>query len=412
MTWQVTGASEPGTSHLKDGRHCDDAHASWWDEGAGVLVLAVADGAGSAAHGAEAARIAVDVVVEACQHRLPQLKRGKVDTPARWEAFMHYVVHAVRYQLEQRAARVPSEAVKGARHKAGDAGSHPQGAPHGLEHEPSRLTGAPVASQHDEALDANEPGAMAQSAQDHDAASTQRGLAPAAPDRSAAPETVAQALELLELETFALEAKDASGNPTPGTEGPTDDVSDASDLVGPSIGAASPPSESAARGVQADAPASLRDFATTLLAAVVTECWLACIQIGDGVIVVRRDGALEALTHPAKGEYANQTDFVTADVYTETTQSRILRNHGVDAIALMSDGLERLAIELATNTPHAAFFRNLFAFAGSRELGHDERHAALSQELRSEKVNRLTDDDKTLLVAVRAKASRPHPPCL
>ena len=45
--WRVTGASVPGVSHLRSGLPCQDAHA-WRQEAGGVLIAAVADGAGSA----------------------------------------------------------------------------------------------------------------------------------------------------------------------------------------------------------------------------------------------------------------------------------------------------------------------------------------------------------------------------
>ena len=403
MTWQVTGASEPGTSHLEDGRQCDDAHASWFDERAGVLVLAVADGAGSAAHGAEAARIAVDTVIEACQHRLPQLKRGKVDTPERWEAFLHYLVHAVRYDLERRAARWPSKTVSDIRRRVSERSS-PIGPPPGqFEPKPSQASSAPAAMPHlGDGRDVQRPGSSLGQALSHDGAPTGGTVELVEAEHAAAPATVAHALESLELAMSTPDAEGTSGGRRSSAGAPSDDAGRAPDLGWASIDPLAPPLGRAQRDDHPKPAAALRDFATPLLVTVVTESWLACVQIGDGVIVLRRDGVLEALTRPAKGEYANQTDFVTADLYAETAQSCVLRNHGADAIALMSDGLERLAIELATNTPHAAFFRNLFTFAGSPDLGHDQRQAALSQELRSDKVNRLTDDDKTLLVAVRA----------
>jgi hypothetical protein len=45
MRWSVIGASVTGTSHLKLGRGCDDAHG--WRVGEDLTVLAIADGAGS-----------------------------------------------------------------------------------------------------------------------------------------------------------------------------------------------------------------------------------------------------------------------------------------------------------------------------------------------------------------------------
>ena len=45
--WQVLGASVPGAGHVRGGQDCQDAHR-WRALPGGVLVVAVADGAGSA----------------------------------------------------------------------------------------------------------------------------------------------------------------------------------------------------------------------------------------------------------------------------------------------------------------------------------------------------------------------------
>ena len=55
--WKIIGASVAGTSHLKQGKTCDDAHAHWQDED-GSLLLVVADGAGSARYAEKGARVA------------------------------------------------------------------------------------------------------------------------------------------------------------------------------------------------------------------------------------------------------------------------------------------------------------------------------------------------------------------
>lgn len=61
--WRVVPASVPGTSHEKRGLPCQDAH-HWNRLSQGVLVAAVADGAGSAPLGEVGAAIAVQTAVE------------------------------------------------------------------------------------------------------------------------------------------------------------------------------------------------------------------------------------------------------------------------------------------------------------------------------------------------------------
>lgn len=67
--WRVLSASVTGTSHEKRSQPCQDAHC-WQRFPTGVLVAAVADGAGSASLGEVGAQIAVGVAV---------------DTVGRWE---------------------------------------------------------------------------------------------------------------------------------------------------------------------------------------------------------------------------------------------------------------------------------------------------------------------------------------
>ncbi|MBI4757377.1 MAG: protein phosphatase 2C domain-containing protein [Betaproteobacteria bacterium] len=56
--WQVIGASVPGTSHTRSGLPCQDAHG--WRVAGQHVVLAVADGLGSASMSGRGARLAVE----------------------------------------------------------------------------------------------------------------------------------------------------------------------------------------------------------------------------------------------------------------------------------------------------------------------------------------------------------------
>ncbi|MFN2251134.1 MAG: protein phosphatase 2C domain-containing protein, partial [Anaerolineae bacterium] len=67
--WRVVAASVTGTSHAARGVDCQDAHA-YVVRPDGTLILAVADGAGSADQSADGARIAVERVIEVIDARL------------------------------------------------------------------------------------------------------------------------------------------------------------------------------------------------------------------------------------------------------------------------------------------------------------------------------------------------------
>src|SRR4026209_2083903 len=61
-SWRLLGASVPGTSHLKTGLPCQDAHRFVVLEN-GVVIAAVADGAGSAKHADRGSLLAVEHAV-------------------------------------------------------------------------------------------------------------------------------------------------------------------------------------------------------------------------------------------------------------------------------------------------------------------------------------------------------------
>jgi len=155
--------------------------------------------------------------------------------------------------------------------------------------------------------------------------------------------------------------------------------------------------EAAKRGVAA------RELACTLLAVIATPAGGAALQIGDGVIVVRDLGEQwRWLFWPQKGEYANATFFLTDDSALDEAQVTSLP-HDVQDIAMLSDGLENLALHFATRTAHAPFFRGAFETVySSREQGElVGLSAALSTFLRSPAIRARTDDDVSLVLATR-----------
>lgn len=155
--------------------------------------------------------------------------------------------------------------------------------------------------------------------------------------------------------------------------------------------------EAAARGVAA------RELACTLLAVIATPAAGAALQIGDGVIVIRDlSEAWRWLFWPQKGEYANATFFLTDDSALDEAQVTVLP-HDVQDIAMLSDGLENLALHFATRTAHAPFFSGAFASVySSPEQGElVDLSEALSNFLRSPAIRARTDDDVSLVLATR-----------
>jgi hypothetical protein len=142
-----------------------------------------------------------------------------------------------------------------------------------------------------------------------------------------------------------------------------------------------------------------RDFACTLLGVISLPCASLVLQIGDGGVVVDAGDGLEVSIVPMSGEYANMTHFVTDENAVEILKTK-LYNAPLAQVAVFSDGIQRLALNMASNTPHAPFFAPFFRALESAPRDHEEQlHQSLIRFLTSEAVNARTDDDKTLVVA-------------
>lgn len=150
----------------------------------------------------------------------------------------------------------------------------------------------------------------------------------------------------------------------------------------------------------------LEDLACTLLAFLATPSWVAAMQIGDGFVVVsygqaERGGVpanadYQLLFRPDRGEFANQTTFVTAADALATMQVKVVAQPP-RFIAVATDGIERVALRLQDWTPFAPFFSPLEEYlveTPNPEADDDY----LMGFLTSERLNQKTDDDKTLVL--------------
>lgn len=145
-----------------------------------------------------------------------------------------------------------------------------------------------------------------------------------------------------------------------------------------------------------------RDFACTFLGVIVLPTAALAFQVGDGGIVLDAGQGLELAVEPMSGEYANMTHFVTDDDAVTVLKSHVYQAP-VTKVAAFSDGLQRLALNMADSTPHEPFFAPFYKVLSSVGEGkEDQLTAALVDFLNSERVNERTDDDKTLALALLA----------
>ena len=146
------------------------------------------------------------------------------------------------------------------------------------------------------------------------------------------------------------------------------------------------------------------DYAATLALAIVTPELVVSGLIGDCAVVIGTEaGELHSLCQPQRGAYANSTYFATHHQLAARLDIQFWEQP-VRHVALLSDGLLSLAMNIEKNQPHAPFFRPLFAFAAEAASDHADVTKPvqdLAALLDSERVNQRTHDDKTLVLITR-----------
>lgn len=150
------------------------------------------------------------------------------------------------------------------------------------------------------------------------------------------------------------------------------------------------------RGVEA------RDFAATLVCAISDGQRSVFTHVGDGCAVARTKstGQWLAPTWPDHGEYASTTTFVTDQPAAKVRVSET--DDAFDVLALFSDGIERMVLDMTSRKPAERFFAVVAAPVLGSPVSRG-KDAALSSQLQayldSEHVCSRTDDDKTLVIA-------------
>lgn len=158
---------------------------------------------------------------------------------------------------------------------------------------------------------------------------------------------------------------------------------------------------------QADADAQpINHYACTFLGAIVGERGSVYVQLGDGAIVVKSEAEsgqdYEWIFWPQHGEYANSTYFVTQEGVEPLLQ--VKTGLPVDEIALFTDGIERLVLDMTQKTVHGPAFKPIFDWLATTVPERSGQPSlALTAYLDSDHINRRTDDDKSLVMATCAQ---------
>ena len=146
----------------------------------------------------------------------------------------------------------------------------------------------------------------------------------------------------------------------------------------------------------------LEELATTLLLLVHCRDTLAAAQIGDGAAVISTaPGEYHTFARPQRGEYVNETTALTSKRALQRCEITIARTHSpLLEIAMLTDGLLNVSLDAASLQPHPPFFASMAGWL--RDYPQDSHPGpGLRDTISSEMVTRRTDDDLTLLLAVR-----------
>lgn len=147
----------------------------------------------------------------------------------------------------------------------------------------------------------------------------------------------------------------------------------------------------------------IRQLACTILGGIVLEKSAYFLQIGDGAIVVRHEDILAPVFWPQSGEYANTTNFLTDSESEERLEFKTLGI--VHELAIFTDGLERLLLRFDIKSVHEPAVKPMLKYLS--EATQEQLVVMgdqLEEFLESPQVNSRTDDDKTLILAIRTSS--------
>jgi FtsH-binding integral membrane protein len=154
-----------------------------------------------------------------------------------------------------------------------------------------------------------------------------------------------------------------------------------------------------------DLKVAVYELSCTLLVFVASDHYISAMQIGDGFIVVSMEGKdeYELLFSPQKGEFINETTFLTSGDALKKMQVQV-RSGNPSFICASTDGLEKVALQLNGWTAHQNFF-SLFKERLEKVANGEDEARYIEDFLNSARLNSRTDDDKTLLICLLSKSS-------
>ena len=162
----------------------------------------------------------------------------------------------------------------------------------------------------------------------------------------------------------------------------------------------------AAQGVPA------RELACPLTVAFASAELFTAAQVGDGAVIAFDigSGGTRTLCDAHTGEYANETTFITSRSRPhEIASVGHASGHDYDGLALITDGLQNLALKMPEREAFPGFWNpilNDLAYTDEPEAIPDRLHAFIS----GERVQSRTTDDVTIAIAARKSRNTQEEP--
>lgn len=142
---------------------------------------------------------------------------------------------------------------------------------------------------------------------------------------------------------------------------------------------------------------SIDELACTLTVVAMAPNGVTVGQIGDGIVVARLSNQdYTLLIEPDRGEYVNETSFVTDGDAADRLRIRALEGP-VRFVSAATDGLAAVSVDNRARTPHAPFFSPFDRFT-CQSNSAVEVHDGIRDFLGSDRLSAKVEDDLMLMV--------------
>ncbi len=148
-----------------------------------------------------------------------------------------------------------------------------------------------------------------------------------------------------------------------------------------------------------------RDYATTAALAILGPDGCVFASVGDSVLVTRGPSGYQPVFWPENGEFASTTSFLTEGDFGDHLQFEA-RSSAVEELAMFTDGLSPVALNLGLRAAHGPFFSPLFlqlTAASRRRTPRRDVERGLRRFLSSEALERRLEDDRSLVLICSRK---------